>query len=156
MYDPHSRDKLGGRSKAAPAAHTSATTQRKVILVSDRFARWLALTMSNESITGRELAQKLGVDDSVVSRWRTGRGTPSMDSCLKLAKVLNVDPLRLAVTAGALDGKAVGLEPLDMPSARAQRERIAHQLRNIRGLSTQTVEQMLKAFDAAESDNHHA
>jgi transcriptional regulator with XRE-family HTH domain len=113
----------------------------------ETFGRWLDLTMANRDIKGRELSRKLKVHESAVSRWRAGNGVPSMDSCLRLAKFLNVEPIRLAVTAGLMDGDLIGVEPLPMPEATAQRSAVRSQLDKIRGLTKGERDALLSAYD---------
>lgn len=103
--------------------------------------------MANEKISGRELAQQVGVNDSVVSRWRSGQGSPGMESCAALARALGVDPLRLAVTAGVMSADMAGVEPLPMPPATALRERVREQIEQIKGLTQASRDALLVAFD---------
>jgi transcriptional regulator with XRE-family HTH domain len=103
--------------------------------------------MANADISGRELAHRVGVNDSVVSRWRSGQSTPGLDTCVKLGEALNVDPMRLAVTAGAIDKRMARVEPLEMPPATALRERVRDQLGQIRGLTDATRQALLETFD---------
>lgn len=125
--------------------------------VTERFARWLDITMANNHITGRELATQLHVHDSVVSRWRSGEGTPTVENCGRLAEALDVDPLRLAVTAGVLDAHMAGVEPLPLPPATALRERVRDQIYQIRGLTERSRTALLEAFDETmEGTNAHA
>lgn len=113
----------------------------------ERFGRWLDLTMSNRDIKGRALAKALKVHESAVSRWRAGNGVPSMDSCLRLGKYLKVEPIRLAVTAGLMDGELVGVEPLPLPEPTAQRQAIKDQLAKIRGLTAKERQRLIDAYD---------
>lgn len=113
----------------------------------EAFGQWLDLTMSNREIKGRTLAKKLRVHESAVSRWRAGNGAPTMDSCLRLGKFLDVEPIRLAVTAGLVDGSLIGAEPLPMPEPTAQRKAIKAQLAKIRGLTAQERQQLIDAYD---------
>lgn len=114
----------------------------------DRFAQWLNMTMENRGIKAVDLAKKLKVTDSAVSRWRSGAGLPSMDACLRLAKIFRVeDPMRLAVTAGLVDGKLLGLAPLPLPEPTARRNRIKEQLANIKGLTASERQHLLSAYD---------
>lgn len=113
----------------------------------ERFGRWLDLTMSNRDIKGRALARALKVHESAVSRWRAGNGVPSMDSCLRLGKYLNVEPIRLAVTAGLMDGELVGVDPLPLPEPTAQRQAIKDQLAKIRGLTAKERQRLIDAYD---------
>lgn len=115
--------------------------------VNERFGRWLDTTMANQKISGRDLAKWVGVHDSVVSRWRSGAGTPGLDTCKRLADALGVDPLRLAVTAGLVDQGMARVEPLPMPPATALRERVRDQIGEIRGLTAASRRALLEAFD---------
>lgn len=111
------------------------------------FGRWLDLSMSNRGIKGRTLARALKVHESAVSRWRAGNGVPSMDSCLRLGKYLDVEPIRLAVTAGLMDGDLAGVEPLPMPEPTAQRKAIKDQLARIRGLTSAERQKLIDTYD---------
>lgn len=113
----------------------------------ETFGRWLDLTMANREIKGRTLARKLNVHDSAVSRWRSGQGVPTLDTTLKLAKVLGVEPLRLAVTAGLMDGKLVAAQPLPLPEPTAQRQSVKAQLGRIRGITAQERQRLIQAYD---------
>lgn len=103
--------------------------------------------MANAQISGRQLAQQAGVNESVVSRWRSGQSMPGLDSCASLAEALGVEPLRLAVTAGVVDQRMAGVEPLPMPPATAMRERVRSQIAEIRGLTDKSRQALLEAFD---------
>lgn len=113
----------------------------------EQFARWLDITLSNRGVTARDLARRIGVTDSAVSRWRSGHVKPGMDAVVKLANELNVDPLRLAVTAGLMGGEAVHVEPLPMPPATAQRKRVREQIQSIKGLTSESMDRLLAAYD---------
>lgn len=112
----------------------------------ERFAQWLNTTMENRGIRATDLAKKLKVTDSAVSRWRSGAGTPSMDAILRLAKILNTDGVRLAVTAGLMDG-LTGAKPLPMPEPTERRKRVKQQLWNIKGLTTKERQMLIDAYD---------
>jgi transcriptional regulator with XRE-family HTH domain len=105
------------------------------------------MTMENEEISNRDLAVRVGVHESVTSRWRSGRSTPSTENCERLAAALGVDFLRLAVTAGLMNSKSVGADPLPIPEPVAVRARIRHQLQQIKGLTRDGVEAALRAWD---------
>lgn len=112
-----------------------------------RFGRWLDLTMTNREITGRHLARKLKVDDASVSRWRRGLATPGMDTVIRMAKILSVDPLRLAVTAALMDGGDVGIEPLPMPEPTVQRNMVRERIMKIPFATSREREYMLAQYD---------
>lgn len=114
----------------------------------ERFGRWLDLTMSNRGIKGRDLARKLRVHDSAVSRWKSGRGSPGMDTAVRLAKILGVDPLQLAATIGLLNGPEVGVPLLPMPEPTAARRAVKEQIMSIRGLTLGERQHLLNAYDA--------
>lgn len=113
----------------------------------DRFAQWLDITMSNRGIKGTDLARKIGVHDSAISRWRNAQGIPSLDAVMKLASALDVDPLRLAVTARLMDSEAVHVEPLPPPEPTARREYVREQIKQIKGLDRHEVARLLAAYD---------
>lgn len=109
--------------------------------------------MDNKRIKGRELAERLGVHDSAVSRWRSGRNVPSMDVLTQLAQIFDVDPLRLAVTANLLDGGAVDIKPLPIPRPTVQHENVRRQIESIKGLSLETKNALLEKYE--EIVTHH-
>jgi transcriptional regulator with XRE-family HTH domain len=117
----------------------------------EAFGRWLDLTMSNRGIKGRALARALKVHESAVSRWRAGSGVPSMDSCLRLGKFLDVEPIRLAATAGLIDGELAGVEPLPLPEATAYRKAVKEQILAIKGLTRREQQKLLDAYDEMRS-----
>ena len=112
----------------------------------DRFARWLDATVSNLGWSNRELAERVGVHESVVSRWLTGRSSPSTENLETLAGVLSVDFLALAVTAGLISERQG--EPLPMPPPIAERARIKQQLDKVRGLGDAPAAAALRVWDA--------
>lgn len=111
------------------------------------FGRWLDLTMANRDIKGRTLARKLHVHDSAVSRWKSGAGVPTLDTTMKLARVMGVDPIRLAITAGHMDGNIVGMDPLPMPEPTAQRALVKDRLSRIPGLTAEEKQHLIQAYD---------
>jgi transcriptional regulator with XRE-family HTH domain len=111
-----------------------------------KFAKWLDLTLANAGMTGKELARVARLDEAQVSRWRRGKGKPSLESCERLANAFGVDPMRLAVTAGALPARMAGAEPLPMPPNTAVIEQVRGKLRDLPGATEKSVEEMLEAF----------
>lgn len=105
------------------------------------------MTMANRDIKGRTLAKKLDVHDSAVSRWRSCQGVPTLDTTMKLGRLLDVDPLRLAVTAGHMDGDMIGVKPLPLPEPTAQRLAVKAQLMKVRGLTPQERQRILDLYD---------
>lgn len=88
-----------------------------------RLGKWLDLTLANRGIKSRELATKIDVHESAVHNWRKGKNVPQLSTLQRLAALLGVDPIRLAVTAGLLDPTLVQAEPLPTPEPIAQRRR---------------------------------
>lgn len=111
------------------------------------FGEWLDVTLSNQEIMGRTLAEKVGVHDSAVSRWRAGTAIPSMEVVTKIADVLEVDPLRLAVTAGLVPSRVAGVDPFHVPPPTERRESVKRQLKRIRGVSNATRQRLLQAYE---------
>lgn len=113
----------------------------------DYFAEWLRRTMVNSGVSGGEVARALNVNDSAVSRWRSGKATPGLESVQSLAEFLNVDPIRLAVTAGLLKPEVVKSEMLPLPPDTAQRQFVREQISKIPGLTDQERARLLEAYD---------
>jgi transcriptional regulator with XRE-family HTH domain len=111
------------------------------------FGEWLDITLSNQGIMGRTLAEKVGVHDSAVSRWRAGNGVPNMDTCERIAEALGVDALRLAVTAGLLSQKVANALPFDVPMPTERRESVRRQLKRIRGVTDETRNRLLQVYE---------
>jgi transcriptional regulator with XRE-family HTH domain len=111
------------------------------------FARWLDLTMENRGISGASLAKRLRVTDAAVSRWRNGAGVPRLDTVMKLAKVLSVEPLRLAVTAGHMEGSAIGVAALPLPEPTERRAKTKRALAKIPGLTAEERQHLINAYD---------
>lgn len=115
------------------------------------FARWLDVTMVNRDITGSQLAAEADVNESVVSRWRSGQARPSLESCEAIARFLGVEPLRFAVTAGAIPpSMAEGIEPLPLPPPTALRSRVIEQIEKVKGVSESAREAMVAAYEDVE------
>ncbi len=102
------------------------------------FAEWLTRTLAEREIAGGEVARALGVNDSAISRWKNGKASPGLDSVMKLAEFLEVEPIALAVTAGLMDSKKVGVEKLPLPRETRMLGYIEDQIMKIRGLDDET------------------
>lgn len=111
------------------------------------FGRWLDITMGNRKMSGSELAQKLGVIDSTVSRWRRSQGVPTIENCMAIAEIFEVDPLRLAVTAGLLEARLVNAEPLPIPEEVEDRDLARQHIMKIPGLTGESRRRLLETFD---------
>ena len=51
--------------------------------------KWLYEQISKRKMTQRELAGKLGVDESLVSKWMKGERPVTLPNIVKLAKLFN-------------------------------------------------------------------
>lgn len=111
------------------------------------FAQWLDVTMSNEKISGKELADHAGVHESAISKYRTGNATPGMRVLTKIAECLEVDPLRLAATAGLIDPQQFNVEPLPLPKPIIRRQHVRKRISAIPGLTGALKDELLQAYD---------
>jgi transcriptional regulator with XRE-family HTH domain len=102
------------------------------------FAEWLSRTLAEREIAGGEVARALGVNDSAISRWKNGKASPGLDSVMRLADFLDVDPVALAVTAGLMNEKQVGVPPLPLPKETKVLANIEDQILKIKGLDNET------------------
>jgi hypothetical protein len=66
---------------------------------------------------------------------------------MRIARALNVDGIRLAVTAGLLSSEEAGRLPLPMPEPTARRKSIKRQIARIRGLTDQEKQHLMEAYD---------
>jgi transcriptional regulator with XRE-family HTH domain len=97
-----------------------------------RFARWLIVSMDNKGMSGRKLAKLLDYHDTSVSKWKAGEATPSVATLVKIAKIFDVPPTRLLVTARPDEFKAEDFgEPLPVPARAAYRTRIREHIRSM-------------------------
>lgn len=113
----------------------------------DYFASWLDRTLTEQEISGSDVARAVSVSDGVVSRWRNGKGRISLDNARKLASFLEVDPLRLIVTAGLMHAEEVGAERLPIPKDTRTRELVLEQIMNIRYLTKEDKKNLIEAYD---------
>jgi transcriptional regulator with XRE-family HTH domain len=102
------------------------------------FAEWLSRTLAERDIAGGEVARALGVNDSAISRWKNGKATPGLDSVMKLAEFLDVNPIALAVTVGLMEEEKVGVPRLELPKETRMLGYIEDQINKIRGLDNDT------------------
>lgn len=56
----------------------------------NKFGETIVLLRKEKGMTQKDLADKLGVTDKVVSRWETGKNYPDIETLKKLAEVLDV------------------------------------------------------------------
>lgn len=111
------------------------------------FSRWLDATIENNRIKARDIARRVGVTDSAVSRWRNGTATPGPATTAELARVLGVDPVRLVVTAGHIPGDSIGVEPYTVPESVERRKRAKAAFDAIKGLTKEGRRKLLETYD---------
>ncbi len=56
----------------------------------EKIGKFIATLRKEQSMTQKELAQKLGVSDKTVSKWETGRGLPEISIMQSLCETLDV------------------------------------------------------------------
>lgn len=113
-----------------------------------QFGEWLDLTLSNMGITNREAAVKLEVSEAAVSRWKSGKTKPGFSNVQALANLFDVDPMRLAATAGLTKDESIA--PLPMPQATARQERIRKQILNIKYATDEERQGLVEYFETRE------
>lgn len=57
----------------------------------------LKLVLVEKKVTAKWLAEKLGKDQTTVSKWCTNTTQPSLDTLVEIAKLLDIDPRELIV-----------------------------------------------------------
>lgn len=97
------------------------------------FGEWFSRTLSDRALQGSEIADALGVSKALVSKWRNGKMRPGVGQCLKLAELLNVDPMRMLVTAGHAD-PSERYERLPWPEDKIRHEIVLDQLGRVTSL----------------------
>lgn len=68
---------------------------------------------------------------------------------MKLANFLDVEPVALAVTAGLMNSKQVGVERLQLPEDTKTRAYVKEQIMSIRGLTRDERQALIQAYEAA-------
>jgi len=111
------------------------------------FADWLDRTLTEQKISGGEVARAVGKSDGTVSKWRSGKAKPSLTSVRKLASFLEADPLRLMVTAGLMTPAEAGVDPLPMPRETVRVARAKEQIMKNPYLSREDREALLKTLN---------
>lgn len=121
------------------------------------FAEWLTRTLAERDIAGGEVAAALGVNDSAISRWKNGKASPGLESVMKLADFLNVEPVALTVTAGLMEADQVGVAKLKLPRETRMLGYIEDQIMKIRGLDDETrralIETARQRVEARETES---
>jgi transcriptional regulator with XRE-family HTH domain len=110
------------------------------------FAEWLSRTLAEREIAGGEVARALGVNDSAISRWKNGKASPGLDSVMALADFLDVNPVALAVTAGLMEEKQVGVPRLPLPKETKVLANVEDQIMKIKGLDDETRKALIRTL----------
>lgn len=125
-----------------------------------QFAQWLTVSMDNQGLSGRKLAKQLGYTDGMVVRWKKGERVPSPGTLIKIAKIFDVTPGRLLVTARPDEFPAADFgEPLAVPSPKAYRRRVREYLHSgtapIREVDAQALDRMFAATELLRHGDGH-
>jgi len=115
--------------------------------MNEYFSEWFRRTLANRSLSGGEVARAVGVNESAVSRWRNGKGTPGMESAMQLAHFLDVNPIRLAVTVGLLSKTDTGFERLPLPEDTARREKVRAQINRMSDLTAEEKQILIECWE---------
>lgn len=93
------------------------------------FSEQLKKIMSEQDITQKDLAKKLGVVQQMISFWTTGNHSPNLNSIEKVAKALNVPasyfietPESDKNTVNGLDEKDIKILQLEKENFRLEKE----------------------------------
>jgi len=69
-----------------PSEHITFTT------VAQRFGWNLKIARQKAGLTQRQLAQRMGRTQRRIAEWESGRRTPRIDSVVRLAEALEIEP----------------------------------------------------------------
>ncbi|MGW0682846.1 helix-turn-helix domain-containing protein [Streptomyces sp. NPDC002754] len=119
-------------------------------------AEWLNRKMANDDISGGDLSRALGVSEAAVSKWRNGKGRPSLETTMRLASFLGVNGLRLSVTAGHMTPVEAGVEALPLPVETGRQAAVEAQIMRITGLTDADKEALLNTLDRRIQDDESA
>lgn len=117
-----------------------------------RFSAWLDLTISNMHLTNRDLAEKLNVSEGAVSRWKKGKVKPNFANITAMAEIFQVDPLRLAVTAGLSDDGSIA--PLPIPNATARQRAVREQILEIKHVTDAERQELIEYYEMRQRQRH--
>ena len=110
------------------------------------FAVWLSRTLRDSGLSGRQLAEKIGVNEAAVSRYKAGTRKPTIEVVARMAEALGVDPMRLAVTADVVPiSMANGVEPLPLPPSDTYAD-LREALAKLPGITEDMAARLLCAF----------
>ena len=94
------------------------------------FGEQLKKVMSEQNITQKELAEKLGVVQQMISFWTTGNHSPNIKSIEKVAKALNV-PINYFIEKPKSDNKINGLDEKDIKILQLEKENFRLEKENL-------------------------
>lgn len=78
----------------------------------NEFGEWLSAIMRSRHMSTSELARRMEVEPSTVSKWRTGRNLPDSLNCRLMAGILRVSANEVLLRAGHLDPDALHDDPV--------------------------------------------
>lgn len=81
----------------------------------DDFGDYLTRTMAAAGLSQADLKRLTGISDSIISKWRRGQATPSVENLRLLAPALGVTTRELVVRAGHMSPDEVGLKEPPAP-----------------------------------------
>lgn len=61
------------------------------VMTNSKYRNRIRVALADKQATNRWLAEKMGVTDMTVSRWRTNKVQPSMAQLVEIARLLSVD-----------------------------------------------------------------
>lgn len=79
------------------------------------FGPYLTQAMAAAGLSQADLARLTGISDSIISKWRRGQATPSVENLRLLAPALGVTTRDLVVRAGHMFPDEVGLKEPPVP-----------------------------------------
>lgn len=79
------------------------------------FGAYLTRAMAAAGLSQADLKRLTGISDSIISKWRSGQTTPSVENLRLLAPALGVTPRELIVVAGHMTPEEVGLKEPPAP-----------------------------------------
>lgn len=79
------------------------------------FGPYLTQAMTAAGLSQADLARLTGISDSIISKWRRGQATPSVDNLRILAPALGMTTRDLVVVAGHMAPEEVGLKEPPAP-----------------------------------------
>lgn len=60
-------------------------------MINKKYHNRIRVVLADKQVTNRWLADKMGVSDVTVSRWKTNKVQPSMPQFIEIAQLLQVD-----------------------------------------------------------------